>query len=47
MPNTVMSEGSTRGESQSTRRSCAEMGVEALGNAVTNQTRGARRKVEV
>ena len=29
-----------------TRQSCNVMGVEALGNATTNRTRGVQRKVE-
>jgi hypothetical protein len=45
-PNAVTSEGTTRGGGQGIRRSCNEMGVGGLGNATTNQTRGAQQKVE-
>ena len=46
-PNAVTSKGATSGGGRGTMRSCNEMGVEALGNATTNQTRGVRQKVEV
>ena len=36
MPNAVTSKGATRGGGRGTRRSCDEMGVEALGNTTTN-----------
>jgi hypothetical protein len=45
-PNAVTEE-TTRGRGQGTRRSCDEMRVEALGNATTNQTREAQQKVDV
>ena len=44
--NAVTSEGTTRGRGRDNKRSCDEMGVEVLGNATTNQTRGAQQKVE-
>jgi hypothetical protein len=45
-PNAVMSNGATRGGGRVTRQRCNKMGVEALGNATTNQTKGAQQKVE-
>jgi hypothetical protein len=41
-PNAVTSEGATRDGGQGTRQSCNKMGVEALGNTATNQTRGVQ-----
>ena len=40
-PTAVTSKGAMRGGGQGTRGSCDEMGVEALGNATTNQKKGA------
>jgi hypothetical protein len=47
MPNAVTSKGTTRGGGRGTRQSCDEMGVEALGNATTNQMRGAQKSGSV